>query len=72
MKILNLTPAQQHHLTEMLSVIMTQLISFQFNDVTQDQVLMRQHAYLKGKFDTLKLLLEDNFEVPAVETPTQE
>lgn len=62
MKMLNNTKEQQDVLVQLLTTAAKRLTAFEFNEPDSDQRNLRQHAFIKGQFDLLKTLLEDDFE----------
>jgi len=44
----------------------------QFNEPEKDQLIIRQHAYLKGRFDTLTQLISDEYPDPVIQQPDGE
>jgi len=70
MKLCNHTPEQQQILLGILQTIGKELIGVTFSDPKDDQQIIRHAAYMRGKFDMAKELLEDDFEVPESSNPT--
>ena len=58
---------QRDNLVLDLQVVGQRLLAIAFEDPKNDEQSIRHHAYLRGKFDILKDLLEDNY--PEPETP---
>jgi hypothetical protein len=61
-------PEQQQLLNTLIAELAGQLLSFQFNDPAQDHLMLRQHAYIKGKLDLATQLLQDTYPDPEPET----
>ena len=72
MKLFNHTPEQQAHLVDLLKTAGQKLTAFQFNDAAKDQEMIRQHAYIKGQYDLIITLLNDEFAVDQPATQTTE
>lgn len=72
MKLFNHTAEQQANLVELLKNSGQKLTGFMFNDVAKDQEMLRQHAYIKGQYDLLITLLNDDFDVPQPANQTTE
>ena len=64
MKRYHLTQEQQTAIAEDLQGLGQQLLAFQFNTPAEDAAMIRQHAYIKGRFDFAQQLLRDEFESP--------
>lgn len=64
MKIFNFNEAQQTKLLEQVQAIGKQLLQITFQTPAQDHEMIRHHAYLRGQFDILTQLLDDDFAAP--------
>lgn len=63
----NLTQEQKETLADDTRSTGLDILNINFTDPATDQQLIRHHAYLRGRFDTLKEILEDNFPDPEPE-----
>ena len=61
MQLFNLNNDQKQVLAGLLQDIGTRLINLNFSDPSHDDRNIRPQAYLTGKFELLKLILEDDF-----------
>lgn len=64
MKRYHHNPEQFDALQKDLTAIGQRLLAIGFENPADDQQMIRHHAYLRGKFDQLKDLLEDNYPDP--------
>lgn len=64
MRLFNNTPEQQNAIIGMMQDLGRQLIAITFSDPATDQQVIRHQVYLRGKFDMLKTIFEDEFEAP--------
>lgn len=64
----NLTPVQQQTLAEDIREISIKLLNINFDTPENDQQLIRHHAYLRGSFDALRTVLEDEYPDPELKT----
>lgn len=63
----NLDPAQAEVALRMLQEITHKLVQFNFNEPKEDQLRLRQHAYLRGQADLLMELLSPPPESPVAD-----
>lgn len=64
MKLFHFSEEQQHQLRTLAADTGKELLQLNFSDPGQDQIAIRRHAYVKGKFELLSVLLEDDFPEP--------
>lgn len=64
MRKYNHSPEQIDQLVAELQVLGQRLLAINFDSPDTDQQNIRHHAYLRGKFDATKDILEDDFEQP--------
>jgi len=67
----NHSQEQQAHLIRDLQETGQRLLGFAFESPETDGQNIRHHAYLRGKFDQLKLMLDDNYPNPEIQ-PTED
>ena len=68
----NHSPEQQQVLLADIQEVGKRLLGMQFNEPERDQLIIRQHAYLKGRFDTLTQLISDEYPDPVIQQPDGE
>lgn len=68
----NHNPEQQGQLKELMIAVAQELLSLNFIDPTEDHKRIRRHAWLKGRYELLQTLLDDDFPEPHVEIQNEE
>jgi hypothetical protein len=56
-----LTEEQRSQLLEDIKEIGSRLLAINFDDPKADDAMIRHHAYLRGKWDMLQTVVQDNF-----------
>lgn len=64
MQVHNHSPEQQEVLKRLIEQKGQQLLGMRFNEPKDDDLMIRQHAYIKGQFDLLVDLMNDNYPDP--------
>ena len=64
MQLHNHNPQQVEVLTQILNTVIGKMLAVEFGDPAQDQRMIRHHAHLRGQYDTLLSLIQDNYEAP--------
>lgn len=63
---------QRDNLLADIQIVAQRLMAVAFDSPASDEQNIRHHAYLRGKFDLLKDLLEDNYPEPEQVQPTED
>jgi hypothetical protein len=69
MRKYNLSDEQQAHLVEELRQVGNRILTITFESPDTDAQTIRHHAYLRGKFDTLKDIIDDDYPAPDLTNP---
>ena len=72
MQLHNHSPEQQQVLDAQLNEVIHRLLTVSFENPANDQQMIRHHAYLRGKYDTLVAIRMDNYEAPEPIQPSEE
>jgi len=64
MQIHHHNPEQVAVLTNMINVVIQKMLAVEFSDPANDQRAIRHSAHLRGQYDTLLSLLQDDYPAP--------
>jgi len=64
MQLHNHSPEQRDVLVAKLNEVIQRMLQVEFSTPANDQQMIRHHAHLRGQYDTLLALIQDNYEAP--------